>query len=63
MSIRSFKGVQPKLGARVFIDPAGVVIRDVCLGDDVSVWPCAVTRGDMHRIAVGARTSVQDNAV
>ena len=32
MSIRSFKGVQPKLGARVFIDPAGVVIGDVCLG-------------------------------
>lgn len=63
MSIRSFKGVQPKLGARVFIDPAGVVIGDVCLGDDVSVWPCAVIRGDMHRISVGARTSVQDNAV
>lgn len=63
MAIRSFKGLQPALGARVFIDPGAVVIGDVSLGDDVSVWPCAVIRGDMHKISVGARTSVQDNAV
>lgn len=61
--IRSYKGISPTLGARVYIDPAAVVIGDVKLGDDVSVWPCAVIRGDMHFIRVGARTSVQDNAV
>jgi len=60
-NIRAYRGHSPKLGARVFIDPAAVVIGDVELGDDVSVWPCAVIRGDMHRIRVGARTSVQDN--
>jgi len=38
------------------------VIGDVELGDDVSVWPFAVVRGDMHRIRIGARTSVQDNS-
>lgn len=61
--IRPFKGISPILGQRVYIDPAAVVIGDVKLGDDVSVWPCAVIRGDMHFIRVGARTSVQDNAV
>ncbi len=62
-SIRTFKGKQPRSGERVFIDEAAVVIGDVTLGDDVSVWPCAVVRGDMHEIRIGARTSVQDNAV
>ena len=62
-SIRSFRGVTPKLGERVYIDPAATVIGDVNLGDDVSVWPGAVIRGDMHWIKVGVRTNVQDNAV
>lgn len=61
--VRSFKKLTPKLGDNVFIDPSAVVIGDVELGDDASVWPCAVIRGDMHRIRVGARTSVQDNAI
>lgn len=61
--LRPYRGVSPKLGQRVYVDPAAVVIGDVTLGDDCSVWPCAVIRGDMHRIRIGARTSVQDNAV
>ncbi|MCV6615166.1 MAG: gamma carbonic anhydrase family protein [Cellvibrionaceae bacterium] len=62
-NIRSHKGIRPKFGQRVMIDPAAVVIGDVVLGDDCSVWPCAVIRGDMHRIRIGARTSVQDGSV
>lgn len=62
-SIRSFKQHRPLLGARVFIDPSAVVTGDVELGDDSSVWPMAVIRGDMHRIRIGAGTSVQDGAV
>ena len=62
-SIRTYRGVTPILGQRVYVDPAAVVIGDVVLGDDVSVWPGAVVRGDMHRIRVGARSNVQDNAV
>jgi len=53
----------PSQGERVFVDPASTVIGEVALGDDSSVWPGAVVRGDMHRIVIGARTSVQDNAV
>ncbi|WP_346797029.1 gamma carbonic anhydrase family protein [Halomonas sp. Bachu 37] len=62
-AIRSFQGHTPQLGERVFIDPASVVLGDVVLGDDCSVWPMTVIRGDMHRIRIGARTSVQDGSV
>ena len=63
LSCRAFSGVSPKLGDQVFIDPSAVVIGDVELADDTSVWPCAVIRGDMHKITVGRRTSVQDGAI
>lgn len=62
-AIRTYNKISPTLGKRVFVDPAAVVIGDVVLGDDSSVWPCAVIRGDMHRIRIGARTSVQDGSV
>ncbi|WP_039917997.1 gamma carbonic anhydrase family protein [Cellvibrio mixtus] len=62
-AIRSFQGHTPHLGERVFVDESAVVIGDVELGDDASIWPCVVIRGDMHRIRVGARTSVQDGSV
>ncbi len=61
--IRSYQGVAPRLGARVYIDPQAAVIGDVSLGDDASVWPMASIRGDVNRITVGARSNVQDNAV
>jgi carbonic anhydrase/acetyltransferase-like protein (isoleucine patch superfamily) len=63
LNLRSFKGVRPTLGERVYIDPAAAVIGRVRLDDDVSIWPTAVVRGDVNSIAVGARTSVQDGCV
>ena len=62
-SIRSNRGISPNLGLRVYVDPAATVIGNVSLGDDVSVWPGAVIRGDMHSISIGARSNIQDNAV
>lgn len=62
-NLRSHHGVTPSLGARVYVDPAASVIGAVLLGDDVSVWPGAVLRGDVQRISVGARSNVQDGAV
>ena len=59
-SIRPHQGIYPTLGSRVFIDKAATVIGNVTLGDDSSVWPGAVIRGDMHSISVGARSNVQD---
>lgn len=63
LNIRSFQGHSPLLGERVFIDPSAVVLGQVALGDDVSVWPHVAIRGDMHHISIGARTSVQDGSV
>lgn len=62
-AIRNFQGKSPRLGQKVFIDPSAVVIGDVEIGEDSSVWPCVVVRGDMHYIRIGARTSVQDGSV
>lgn len=56
-------GIHPKLGTFVYIDPDAVVIGDVEIGDESSVWPLAVIRGDVHHIRIGHRTSVQDGAV
>lgn len=61
--VRSWQGRHPVLGKRVYVDPAATVIGAVELGDDVSVWPGAVIRGDVNRIVIGARTNVQDGAI
>jgi carbonic anhydrase/acetyltransferase-like protein (isoleucine patch superfamily) len=62
-SIRSYQSKTPKLGTGVFVDESAVVIGDVEIGDDSSVWPCTVIRGDMHFIRIGTRTSIQDGSV
>ena len=63
MNIRRFQKISPTLGNAVYVDESAVVIGDVVLGDDCSVWPQAVIRGDMHRIRIGERTSIQDGSV
>lgn len=63
MKIRSFKGVTPQLGQRVFVDPSAVIIGDVEVGDDCSIWPLTVIRGDMHQIRIGSRTNIQDGSI
>jgi carbonic anhydrase/acetyltransferase-like protein (isoleucine patch superfamily) len=63
MSVRSHAGLQPKIAASVYIDPDATVIGDVELGEGSSVWPMTVIRGDIHRIRIGARTSVQDGSI
>ena len=63
MNVRPFGGEHPKLGIRVWIDPAAVVIGRVDIEDDASVWPTAVLRGDVNSITVGARSNIQDGSV
>lgn len=61
--IRAYQNKNPVLGERVYLDPSAVVIGEVTLGNDASVWPMAVIRGDVNRIVIGQRTNVQDAAV
>ena len=63
MTLRPYLDQFPRLGERVYVDPAASVIGDVELGDDVSVWPGCVVRGDVNFIRIGARTNIQDGTV
>lgn len=63
MNIRPYRDARPVIGQRVWIDPAAVVIGRVTIGDDASIWPGAVLRGDVNFIEIGARTSIQDGSV
>lgn len=63
MNLRPYLHHFPTLGERSYVDPAAVVIGDVVLGDDVSIWPGCVVRGDVNFIRIGARTNVQDGSV
>jgi carbonic anhydrase/acetyltransferase-like protein (isoleucine patch superfamily) len=61
--IRTFRGSAPQIASSAYVDPQAVVIGDVTIGEDASVWPCAVLRGDYNAIRIGARTSIQDGSV
>ena len=63
MAIRTYQQFTPQLGERVFVDASAVVLGDVEIGTDSSVWPLVVIRGDMHSIRIGERSSVQDGSV
>lgn len=63
MNLRGFQGKHPQIGANSFIDLSAVVIGDVVLGRDCSVWPGTIIRGDMHSIRIGDRCSLQDGSV
>ena len=62
-NIYRFMLEHPQVGVRVYIDEKASVTGSVVLGDDVSVWPMAVIRGDVNRIRIGARCNIQDGAV
>ncbi|GAB7198061.1 gamma carbonic anhydrase family protein [Dickeya oryzae] len=62
-TLRPFKGMRPVIGKNVMVDPSSVVIGEVTLADDVSIWPLVVIRGDVNFIQIGARTNIQDGCV
>jgi carbonic anhydrase/acetyltransferase-like protein (isoleucine patch superfamily) len=61
-SIRSFHGFHPEVSPTAYIDPAAHVIGHVSIGQDCSIWPGAIVRGDSHLIRIGDRSNVQDGA-
>lgn len=62
-AVRPYENEMPRIGEKVYIDPQSAVIGKVVLGDDASVWPFAVIRGDVNHIEIGARTNIQDGAI
>ena len=63
MAIRPFEQRTPQIHATVYVDDTALVIGDVEIGEDSSIWPMSVIRGDIQRIRIGARTSIQDGSV
>jgi carbonic anhydrase/acetyltransferase-like protein (isoleucine patch superfamily) len=61
--IIEYRGKRPKIAASAFIAPTAVLIGDVEVGEESSIWFGAVLRGDNGPIRIGARSSVQDNSV
>ena len=60
--IRSLRGFTPKIGKNCFIAENAVIIGDVTIGDDCSIWYGVVLRGDVNTITIGNRVNIQDNA-
>jgi len=63
MSIRDFEHYVPRVAASAWVDPAALVIGDVAIAADASLWPMSVARGDVNRITIGSRSNVQDGTV
>ena len=61
--LRPYRGTSPRVHSTAFIDASAQVIGDVEIGEESSVWMCAVIRGDVHWIKVGRRTSIQDGTI
>ena len=63
MALRTYKSVAPKIGERCYIDESSVLVGDVSLGNDSSIWPLVAGRGDVNKIQIGNRTNIQDGTV
>ena len=63
MAIRSFNGKTPNIAASAYVDETALVIGDVTIGDESSIWPMTVARGDVHSITIGKRTNIQDACI
>jgi len=63
MTLRSFESFTPAVAASAFVDSTALVIGQTTIGEDSSVWPLVVVRGDINRISIGARSNIQDGTV
>lgn len=61
--IRPYKGKWPQIAPTAYVDPSSVVIGDVVIGEDSSIWPMVVVRGDVNYVRIGARTNIQDGCI
>jgi carbonic anhydrase/acetyltransferase-like protein (isoleucine patch superfamily) len=63
MTIRPYKGVLPTIASSAYVDESALVVGEVVIGEDSSIWPMCSVRGDVNFISIGARTNIQDNTV
>ena len=63
MTIRNFEDQQPNIHSSTFVDETALVIGDVKIAEDSSIWPFTIIRGDVNSIQIGSNTNIQDNSV
>jgi len=63
MTIRNYKNHQPSIGNNCYIDEASIIIGNVTIGSNSSIWPMTVIRGDVNAIRIGSNTNIQDGSV
>ena len=63
MNGRPYQGIHPTIGKSVYINESALIIGDVTIGDDCSIWPMTAVRGDVNKITIGSRTNIQDGSV
>jgi len=63
MTIRSFQNHSPIIDKTAYVDPTALVIGQVSIGADSSIWPMSVVRGDINTIQIGQRTNIQDGSI
>jgi carbonic anhydrase/acetyltransferase-like protein (isoleucine patch superfamily) len=59
----TFKGIEPSIDSTVYVAPGAVIVGDVVIGCESSIWFGTVVRADVHYIRIGARTNIQDQCV
>ena len=62
-NFRSYRNITPKLGSNVYVDQTAVLVGDISIGNNSSVWPLVAARGDVNTITIGERTNIQDGTV
>ncbi len=63
MTIRHFENKQPDIDTTTFVDDTALVLGDVQIGKNSSIWPFTLIRGDVNAIQIGNNTNIQDNSV
>jgi len=63
MTLRTYKNKTPQYALTCYIDPSAVIVGDVTIAEDASIWPLVAGRGDVNYIKIGKRSNIQDGSV
>ena len=62
-TLRSYKGIYPEIDESAYIDESAVLVGDIIIAKDASVWPLVAARGDVNYIRIGERSNIQDGSI
>lgn len=62
-NLKSYRGITPTIATKVYIDDSSILVGDITIAEDASIWPLVAARGDVNHIVIGKRTNIQDGSV